>query len=162
MRRIHYALIALAVAAADLGTKALVLSRVALHEEHAVIPGFLQIVHVQNSGAAFGLGSTSPLVSGILTAGAVGVFIAVLAYSFRTPLSDRILQTALHLVTGGAIGNLADRFRYGHVTDFIDVFVTVNGRAWHWPAFNIADAAICCGIALLLIAGEAAGDAVEA
>ena len=54
-------------------------------------------------------------------------------------------QTGLHLILGGAIGNLLDRFRFGYVVDFLDVYVGNH----HWPAFNVADSAICIGIALL-------------
>jgi signal peptidase II len=157
VRRLHLLAIALAVAAADLATKAVVLSRLALHEEISAIPGFLNFVHVQNRGAAFGVGSgsTSTLFPLLLTAGAVAVFIAVVVFSLRTPLAESRLQVALHLVAGGAIGNLTDRFRLGYVVDFLDAFVVVNGRSWHWPAFNLADAAICCGIVLMLMPGDA-------
>jgi signal peptidase II len=79
--------------------------------------------------------------------GAIGVFFVVVAYAFRAAVTDRVLQTGLHLILGGAIGNLIDRFRLGYVADFIDVFV----KSHHWPAFNVADSAICIGIALLFL-----------
>jgi signal peptidase II len=108
-------------------------------------------VHVRNTGAAFGIGANadSSLVPLLLNIGAIGVFFIVVAYSLRAALTDRLLQTALHLILGGAIGNLIDRFRLGYVVDFLDVFVTVGGRPRHWPAFNVADSAICIGIVLL-------------
>ena len=68
-------------------------------------------------------------------------------FQYRTTLGDRIAQTGLALILGGAVGNLIDRIRLGHVIDFLDVFV----GEYHWPAFNIADSAICAGVALLLI-----------
>lgn len=110
-------------------------------------------MHVRNTGAAFGIGANadSALVPIILNVGAIGVFFVVVAYSLRAALTDRLLQVALHLILGGAIGNLIDRFRLGYVVDFLDVFVTFGNRTHHWPAFNIADSAICAGILLLFL-----------
>ena len=73
------------------------------------------------------------------------------ARTFRSAISDTILQSGLHLILGGAIGNLIDRFRFGYVVDFLDVYVTLGGKERHWPAFNVADSAICIGIALLFL-----------
>ena len=73
----------------------------------------------------------------------------VVAYAFRTAVTDRVLQVGLHLILGGAIGNLIDRFRLGYVVDFLDVYVNWGGVSHHWPAFNVADSAICIGIGLL-------------
>jgi signal peptidase II len=81
----------------------------------------------------------------LLNTGAIAVFCIVVIYAFRTAVSDRLLQTGLHLILGGAIGNLVDRFRFGYVVDFLDFYV----RDHHWPAFNVADSAICIGIGLL-------------
>jgi signal peptidase II len=135
----------------DAWTKSLVTARIDLHETISVIPNVFQLVHVRNSGAAFGIGANaeSALVPLILNLGAIGVFFVVVVYAMRTAVTDRLLQTALHLILGGAIGNLIDRFRLGYVVDFLDVFVTVGGRTHHWPAFNVADSAICVGIVLL-------------
>ena len=110
-------------------------------------------MHVRNTGAAFGIGANadSALVPLILNIGAIAVFFVVVVYSLRAALTDRLLQFALHLILGGAIGNLIDRFRLGYVVDFLDVFVTVGNGTHHWPAFNIADSAICIGIVLLFI-----------
>ncbi|HEY0788542.1 MAG TPA: signal peptidase II, partial [Thermoanaerobaculia bacterium] len=87
----------------------------------------------------------------LLNVGAITVFVIVVVYSFRTALSDRLLQTGLHLILGGAVGNLIDRFRFGWVVDFLDVYATFGGREHHWPAFNVADSAISIGIALLFL-----------
>ena len=81
----------------------------------------------------------------LLNFGAIAVFCVVVVYAYRSAVTDRVLQTGLHLILGGAIGNLLDRFRFGYVVDFLDVYI---GRH-HWPAFNVADSAICIGIALL-------------
>lgn len=149
MTRVHYIIIAAAVVLLDIWTKALVLARLHLHESIPVIPGFFNIVYVRNTGAAFGIGANagSNLVPLLLTLGALTVFLIVVVYSLRTAASDRLLQTGLHLILGGAIGNLIDRFRFGYVVDFLDVYV---GR-YHWPAFNVADSAICIGIGLLFL-----------
>jgi signal peptidase II len=149
MKRIHYLLITAAVIILDIWTKQLVLKRIDLHEAVPVIPNFFQLVHVRNTGAAFGIGAnaSSQLVPLLLNAGAIIVFIAVVIMALRSAVTDRVLQVGLHLILGGAVGNLLDRFRFGYVVDFLDVYI---GRH-HWPAFNVADSAICIGIALLML-----------
>ena len=147
MQRLPYLVIAAAIIVLDAWTKALVSARIDLHEAIPLIPNFLQLVHVRNTGAAFGIGanSDSQIVPLLLNAGAIGVFCVVVIYAFRAAITDVVLQTGLHLILGGAIGNLIDRFRLGYVVDFVDVYV----KSHHWPAFNVADAAICIGITLL-------------
>ena len=153
MRRFPYILLALLVVTLDAITKWMILTNLSIHSAVPVIPGFFQIVHVRNTGAAFGIGanSGSALVPLLLNAGAIVVFVLVVIYSIRAALTERILQTGLHLILGGAIGNLIDRFRFGSVIDFLDVYITTGGREHHWPAFNVADSAICIGMALLFI-----------
>jgi signal peptidase II len=147
LKRLAYLIIPAVVVILDVWTKWLVLQRINLYESIPVIPNFFQLVHVRNTGAAFGLGAnaSSKIVPILLNVGAIGVFCVVVVYALRSAVTDRVLQTGLHLILGGAIGNLIDRFRFGYVVDFLDVYV---GRH-HWPAFNVADSAICIGIALL-------------
>lgn len=149
MKRIHYLVISLIVLVLDIWTKWLVAHHVSRSESISLIPDFFQIVHVRNTGAAFGIGanSDSQLVPLLLNAGALAVFFVVVVYAVRTAVTDRVLQIGLHLILGGAIGNLLDRFRLGYVVDFLDVYI----RDHHWPAFNVADSAICIGIALLFL-----------
>ena len=149
MKRAFYLAISAAVIVLDIWTKWLVLHRVDLHEAVPVIPNFFQIVHVRNTGAAFGIGANaaSKIVPLLLNVGAIAVFCVVVVYAMRSPITDRLLQTGLHLILGGAIGNLLDRFRFGYVIDFLDVYAGNH----HWPAFNVADSAICIGIALLFL-----------
>jgi signal peptidase II len=149
LNRVHYLILAIVVIVLDIWTKALVLARIDLHETIPVIPNFFQLVHVRNSGAAFGIGAnaSSKLVPLLLNFGAIAVFCVVVVYALRSAVTDRVLQTGLHLILGGAIGNLLDRFRFGYVVDFLDVYVGTK----HWPAFNVADSAICIGIALLFL-----------
>ncbi len=149
MKRVHYLILSAAVIVLDIWTKALVLARIDMHETIPIIPNFFQLVHVRNTGAAFGIGAnaSSRLVPLLLNAGAIAVFFVVVVYALRSAVTDRLLQTGLHLILGGAIGNLLDRFRFGYVVDFLDVYVGTK----HWPAFNVADSAICIGIALLFL-----------
>lgn len=153
MKRYPYLILSALVIALDAFTKWLILTRVPLHSSIPVIDGFFQIVHVRNTGAAFGIGanSNSSIAPLLLNGGAIVVFVIVVVLSLRTQLSDRILQSGLHLILGGAIGNLIDRFRFGSVVDFLDVYVRLSGREHHWPAFNVADSAICIGMGLLFL-----------
>ena len=151
MKRIHYLALAIVIVVLDALTKWLVVSRIDLHEAVPLVPDLFQLVHVRNTGAAFGIGANaeSALVPIVLNLGAIAVFFIVVVYAFRTAVTDRLLQIGLHLILGGAIGNLVDRFRFRYVVDFLDFYVNLGGREHHWPAFNVADSAICVGIALL-------------
>ena len=72
-----------------------------------------------------------------------------MVWLFRLPVREKVTAAALSLVIGGAVGNLIDRINNGYVVDFIDVYY----RELHWPAFNLADSAITCGVILLLVDG---------
>ena len=153
MNRLKYLTVSLAVLVVDAATKWLVSTRIGLNDAMPLVSNLFQLVHVRNSGAAFGIGANaeSPLVPNMLNIGALLVFAVVVVYSFRSAVTDRTLQVGLHLILGGAIGNLVDRFRLGYVVDFLDVYVNWGGQAHHWPAFNVADSAICIGIGLLFL-----------
>ena len=153
MKRVPYAVLAALVIAFDFLTKWLVIRNLDLHESKTIVPNLMQLVHVRNAGAAFGIGanSASTIVPLLLTGGAIGVFLIVVVYSIRTAIEDRLLQTGLHLILAGAIGNLIDRFRFGYVVDFLDFYIALGGREHHWPAFNVADSAICIGVGLLFL-----------
>ena len=149
MKRLYFLSLTAAVILIDLWTKWLVVQRIDLHESVPIIPHFFQLVHVRNTGAAFGIGANtdSRIIPLLLNGGAIAVFCVVVVYALRSAVTDRMLQSGLHLILGGAIGNLLDRFRFGYVVDFLDVYV----RNHHWPAFNVADSAICIGIGLLFL-----------
>lgn len=149
MKRLYYLSITAAVILIDLWTKWLVVQKIDLHESVPIIPHLFQLVHVRNTGAAFGIGANtdSRIIPLLLNGGAIAVFCVVVVYALRSAVTDRLLQSGLHLILGGAIGNLLDRFRFGYVVDFLDVYV----RNHHWPAFNVADSAICIGIGLLFL-----------
>lgn len=127
----------------DYLTKKIIVSKITLYESINVSP-FLNIVHVQNRGAAFSM--LSNLGNKYFIGISVIAIIAIMLYLFRLPKGLELV--ALSLVLGGAAGNLIDRILIGKVTDFIDVFV---GK-WHWPAFNVADSALTIGIILFILA----------
>jgi len=133
----------------DQAAKAIVRSQLPLHESVSVIPGVLDITHVQNSGAAFGILNATdfPFKSAIMLAVAIAAFVAIAYYATQLPERDRLARIGLTLVLGGAVGNLIDRAATGYVVDFVDVY----WGAWHFWAFNVADAAITAGAGLVLI-----------
>ena len=153
MKRVPYLLLSLAIILLDAWTKWMVSAHIDMHDSISLIPNLFQLVHVRNTGAAFGIGANAQSAIGplLLNIGAIGVFFVVVAYAFRTAVTDRLLQVGLHLILGGAIGNLIDRFRLGYVVDFLDVYLNWGGQPHHWPAFNVADSAICIGIGLLFL-----------
>ncbi len=140
----------LGVVILDQITKSMILERFGLGMTLPIIPNYFNLTYVQNRGAAFGfLAQTDPAFR-------VPFFIVVptlalvsIALVFRR-LADRDLKmaSALSLVVAGALGNLIDRFVLGFVVDFLDFH-------WHWgyhfPAFNVADSAICIGVGLLML-----------
>jgi signal peptidase II len=111
-----------------------------------VIDGFFRLVMVWNRGVSFGLmGGDQALPPWVLSGVAIAVCIGLFLWLRRT---DRALTAwGIGLVMGGAIGNVIDRARWGAVFDFADFHV----GQWHWPAFNIADAAIVVGVGLMLL-----------
>ena len=131
----------------DQCTKLLADAMLVLHQPVAVVP-YLSMYKAYNSGAAFSfLGDASGwqrwffIVLAMIVIGVLVVWLRRLqAHEVRTSL-------ALSLILGGAAGNLIDRLVYGYVIDFIDVYY----GSWHWPAFNVADAAISVGAFLLLL-----------
>ena len=136
-------LIAPIIIIADYVTKNLIVAQVDRFERIPVLP-FLNIVHVENKGAAFGM--FAGLGNLMFIAVAAIAVIVILIYLAKSPKG--IETYALSLVLGGAVGNLIDRIRIGKVIDFIDVFV----KDWHWPAFNVADSALTVGVGLFIIA----------
>jgi signal peptidase II len=141
--------LAVAVFVVDRVTKWIIKTRVSESDSHVVIPGFFDIVHSQNSGAAFGLfaESTSEWRTVLLIGFSVVALIALAAMLWRTPRLDRMTAIALALILGGALGNVFDRVRWGTVTDFLLFYI----GQYQWPAFNAADSAIVIGSGLLLL-----------
>jgi signal peptidase II len=145
----RYFLILLAVLGADQFSKHLIVSGMELYQMHAVIPGFFNLVHVTNKGAAFSMFASidSPLRHYFFVlvnaAAVIGLTVAALRMAKHHPL----YHVSFALIGAGALGNLIDRLRYGAVIDFLDFYL---GR-YHWPAFNVADSAICVGVAILFL-----------
>ncbi|MDO8494653.1 MAG: signal peptidase II [Deltaproteobacteria bacterium] len=147
-------LVAPAVLLLDQWTKSLILGHLVLGQTIPVIPDFFDLVHVRNSGAAFGLlaswgdGLRVPFFYGIS-------FLAVcfLGYFFTTlPKEDRFHPWPLSLITAGVFGNLIDRIRFGNVVDFLSFHIgdqSLWGIPLIWPAFNVADSAITISMILL-------------
>ncbi|HXU04828.1 MAG TPA: signal peptidase II [Polyangia bacterium] len=123
-----------------------------------IVDGWFDLRYAENPGVAFSMLQDIPGGRIWLTILAVGAFVLVLYYLRKTPIENTRLHVALGLVGGGAIGNLVDRVIYGRVTDFIVWKVVLKKPfAWldpglhEWPAFNIADAALCIGVGLMLL-----------
>jgi signal peptidase II len=147
--RTVYVAIATVVVVLDQITKVLVDRFMSLHESRIIVDGFLRLTYVRNRGAAFGILSDADLpyqslLFAVVSLAALG---AIAAYAWRLPARSRLPQTALALIMGGALGNLMDRARLGHVIDFVDAYWGTH----HWPAFNVADSAISVGVVLLVL-----------
>ncbi len=143
--------IALPILIADQLTKAWVVANIALNQQFVPIPAlypYLKFTHVGNTGAIFGTLQNARLWLTIL---AIVVSIGLIVYNLTLPMASRKLRVALGLVFGGAIGNLLDRIRFGHVTDFVDMDFSsiIPLRIADWYIWNIADLAIVCAIILM-------------
>ena len=138
----------LAIVAIDQIAKAAVRANLALGDSRPIIDGFLDLTHVQNTGAAFGLlnAVSFPYKPAIMIGIAALALIAIAAYASQLGFHERLARFGLALILGGAFGNLIDRALVGHVVDFVDVYW---GTAHFW-AFNVADAAITVGAAFVL------------
>ncbi len=143
-------MLAVVIVIADQWTKSLILKNFRLLESIDVWNGFFSLTYIQNTGAAFGVFAKADpafrvpffMVIPVVALTAIGFVFA------KLPKNDVKLSTALSLVVGGAIGNLIDRLNYGFVVDFLDFHW--KGQ-YHFPAFNVADSAICVGVAILML-----------
>ncbi len=125
----------------------------ALTGPRAAIDGVARFALAHNPGGAGSFLRDAPeSVRVPVLLGASVVALAVLAVLYART-SSTVGRLGVALVAGGALGNLADRVRLGYVVDFIDVSATFRGAEHHWPTFNVADVAICTGLALLLLGG---------
>ena len=128
---------------ADPVTKAWLVSFLAPGQRTEVIDSYVRLVHSQNSGALFGLFRDSAVLFGLVSIGVVGLIVWFHGNAGR----NTVLSVALGLLLGGALGNMADRFHYGYVVDFVDLGI----GDIRWYTFNVADAAISCALVLLLL-----------
>jgi signal peptidase II len=148
-KKLDYLFLSLAILVLDQWTKWLVEVHLPHSASHPVLPGFLNLTHVKNTGVAFGLFASHGADGGAWLLVVMGVVaLAAVVFYFRlAPARNRLLLYSLALIVGGAVGNLIDRLASGAVTDFLDVYV----GTYHWPAFNVADSAITVGIGLMIL-----------
>ncbi len=149
------AVAALLVLAADQASKAWVLGGLHLPERGSVeLLPMLSLTMVWNRGITFGLFNggghafAGVQVEGVVLGGFALAIVVALAVWLRRA-ENRLVATALGAIAGGAVGNVIDRVRFGAVVDFIHA----HAFGWSWYVFNIADAAIVCGVAALLLDG---------
>lgn len=144
-----FALIAVCVVFFDLVTKCLVHSNFQLSDSISVVPNFFNLTYVRNLGAAFGfLAQSHPefrkLFFMLMPPIACLIIFLILK---KVPDSDKLQIFSLSLVMGGALGNYINRMYFGYVIDFLDFHFYYK---YNWPAFNVADIAIVCGVGILL------------
>lgn len=134
------------VALADQGTKWWILNQVMVPRRVVFVTPFLNFVLQWNKGITFGLfNHDQPMMLYVFIGSAVVILILLLNWLVHT--TSFMAASGVSLVMGGALGNLADRINHGAVVDFLDF----HAFGYHWYAFNIADAAIVCGVGLLLL-----------
>lgn len=151
-RSARYAILAMVSAgtlAFDQASKAQVMLAMRLHESIPIIPGFFNLTYIRNPGAAFGLLASSSSLFRFIFFGFTSLFALVLLglIFYRLRQDDWVGQLSIAGILGGAIGNLLDRLRFGEVIDFLDFYL----HGYHWPAFNVADAAISVGVVFLIV-----------
>ncbi len=143
---LNYLWLSLLALILDQASKLAIDANMPLYQSIPLLPSF-NLTYVHNTGAAFSFLSTAGGWQRWFFAGlALVVSIGITVWLTRLQKQERLLAVALSLILGGAIGNLIDRVAYGYVIDFLDVYY----GSWHWPAFNIADAAITVGVGLML------------
>jgi signal peptidase II len=143
------AALALVVFALDQFTKWQVLRSLALDDEKTVVPGFFKLVHWGNTGAAWSLFSGNNAALAL-----VALFALIALFLTRHHFNSHMLggQIAFGLIFGGIAGNFLDRVRVGHVIDFLYFYLQQRGgRVIDFPAFNVADTAICTGVGLIFL-----------
>ncbi len=137
------------VVALDQASKLWIMQHFLLQESREVIPHLFNLTYMTNNGAAFSILAGQPaqwrqyFFLGLTVVALIGILIAQRSYGRRSAW----YTVALGLIAGGALGNMIDRIRFGFVVDFLDVYL----RTYHWPAFNVADAAITVGVTLFIV-----------
>lgn len=142
-------LLAATIVVLDQVTKTAALAHLIPGHPHVIAEGWLSLTLVMNPGLAFGLlGTLEPAWRWLVAALSIVALLVLARVALRVlPTGGRVGVLAVGLIFGGAVGNLIDRARFGAVVDFVDVY----WRAWHWPAFNVADSAISVGVVLLAL-----------
>ncbi len=142
-------LIALAVVLFDRWTKHLAATQIGMARHIVIIPGFFDLTHTENTGAAFSLFADSPShwKTNLLIAFSLVAMIVVSVLLWKQSRKLTLTGVALSLILGGAVGNLWDRIQTGRVVDFLLLYV----KQYQWPVFNLADSAIVVGACLLVL-----------
>lgn len=144
--------VSLLVILLDQYTKQLVVEHIAYNTPGIQLLPCFNLVHVYNEGAAFsflaGMGGWQRWLFMII---AVVLAVVLTVMLLRTPRSKKWTCLGLALIIGGALGNLIDRVMLGHVVDFLLFYLRGDGWFWSYPAFNVADIAVCCGAALVVL-----------
>jgi signal peptidase II len=126
-------------------TKSIIIYHFPKNTSLPVIPGFFDLYHVHNEGAAFGLFHGNPILFFLaVSLLAIGF---ILYYFIKLERDHLLLAAALSLILGGALGNLIDRLRHGFVVDFLRLYI----NDYSWPTFNVADIAIVFGVAIFAL-----------
>jgi signal peptidase II len=147
--RILYFLIALIVVLLDRWSKHIVAQRIALYSHIQIVPGFFQLTHTENTGAAFSLfaDSPAPWKTAMLIAFSGIALVVVSLLLWKNHHAHLATGIGLSLIMGGALGNLWDRVARGRVVDFLLLYY----KRYQWPVFNLADSAIVMGAGLLVL-----------
>lgn len=133
--------VAVVIVILDQWTKRLVLARLGVGDSYPVFTSWFHLVHYQNTGAAWGMFQGKTFLLGVLSI----LILGVILWKFTALAAGRWERAlGLALIMGGTLGNVYDRFFRGEVIDFLLFFC----RSFRWPAFNVADSAICCGVGL--------------
>lgn len=130
----------------DQATK-IAVSRMLAYGQAQMVTSFFNLTLVYNKGAAFSFLATESGWQRYLFTGLGLAAALMIVYLLKRHAGQRLFCWALALILGGAIGNVIDRMMYGHVIDFLDFHLA----GWHFPAFNVADSAICIGAALFIV-----------
>ena len=142
-------IVCMAILLLDQWTKNMVVQALPLYRRVSLIQGFFNLTHVRNTGGAFGIfggerGGLGSILFVVVSLIAIG---AIVFLFFKIKENEKTLAFSFSLILSGAVGNLIDRLRYGEVVDFLDFYLS----SYHWPAFNVADSAICVGIGLMAL-----------
>jgi len=145
---VWYLFVILVVISGDQLTKILVVKNFALFDSVEIIPGFFNLTFLTNRGAAFSILADidSPWrhYFFLIVGGCALLILSI--WLFQTRNESQLQSYGIALICGGTCGNLIDRIRIGEVVDFLDFYY----RSYHWPAFNIADMAICSGVVIVI------------
>ena len=146
--QLRWVILSIIVIIIDLGTKYLASQNLTYGQPVEVLP-FFNFTLLHNYGAAFSFLSNSNTTWQVIVLSGIALIVAIviLVWLARLPKNKNLTARALALILGGALGNVYDRMIHGYVVDFLDFHI----NNYHWPAFNIADSAICIGAVILIL-----------